>query len=306
MLKKLLMLFLVVIALQSNAQNYNNLLNYTTGGTPTYGVKIKTKIPFRPAVAMPTIMINGYSYATNEPIGLTLTFYVYSVPSDFNNPNNYYFHQSSVSSSGAYTPVIRLSGEDGLVVIFIDDKSYYQRFTVSAFAAGLNEGPVWFQGWTTADEPIGGVKMIEVPYINKFKGNVNLPGGGIWDKAGNVGIGTDSPREKLSVNGKVRAHEIKVETQNWPDFVFENSYTLPTLRDTESFIKENGHLPGIPSAKEVKKNGIDLGEMNAKLLQKIEELTLHLIEIEKKNDQLQKANSNQEEKIQSILSQIKP
>jgi hypothetical protein len=95
---------------------------------------------------------------------------------------------------------------------------------------------------------------------------------------GNVGLGTVSPKERLSVNGKIRAHEIKVETANWPDYVFAKDYQLPSLKETEQHIKEKGHLPGIPSAEEVKTNGVDLGEMNAKLLKKIEELTLHLIQ----------------------------
>lgn len=105
---------------------------------------------------------------------------------------------------------------------------------------------------------------------------------------GNVGIGTSSPTEKLSVNGKIRAQEIKVETANWPDYVFAQDYTLEPLEETEKHIKEKGHLPGIPSAEEVKANGVDLGEMNSKLLRKIEELTLHLIEKEKElNNQKQ-------------------
>nr|WP_162989049.1 hypothetical protein [Pedobacter schmidteae] len=103
---------------------------------------------------------------------------------------------------------------------------------------------------------------------------------------GNVGIGTKLPTEKLSVKGKIRAQEIKVENTNWPDYVFAKDYLLPTLAETEKHIKEKGHLPGIPSAEEVKTNGIDIGEMNAKLLQKIEELTLHLIEMKKENKNL--------------------
>jgi hypothetical protein len=116
-----------------------------------------------------------------------------------------------------------------------------------------------------------------------FNGTMSM----IIKNDGNIGIGTITPREKLSVNGKIRAHEIKVETANWPDYVFTKDYQLPSLAETEKHIQEKGHLPGIPSAVEVKANGIDLGDMNAKLLQKIEELTLHLIEQQKKNEKLE-------------------
>jgi hypothetical protein len=101
---------------------------------------------------------------------------------------------------------------------------------------------------------------------------------------GNVGIGTLNPGEKLSVNGNIKAREVQVTTNGWSDFVFDKGYVLPTLAETEKHIKEKGHLPGIPSAAEVEKNGIELGEMNKKLLQKIEELTLYLIEMKKEND----------------------
>ncbi|MDN3588083.1 hypothetical protein QWY86_15475 [Pedobacter aquatilis] len=109
---------------------------------------------------------------------------------------------------------------------------------------------------------------------------------------GNVGIGTDTPREKLSVNGKIRAHEIKVEMANWPDYVFEEDYENQSLEGLEGLIKTNKHLPDVPSAKDAQSNGVDLGELNKLLLKKIEELTLHIIEINKEL-KVQKLELNQ-------------
>lgn len=95
---------------------------------------------------------------------------------------------------------------------------------------------------------------------------------------GNVGIGVAYPNHKLEVAGTIRAQEIKIEATNWPDYVFSKDYQLPSLSEVSKHIKENSYLPGIPSAKEVEENGINLSEMNAKLLQKIEELTLYVIQ----------------------------
>jgi len=99
---------------------------------------------------------------------------------------------------------------------------------------------------------------------------------------GNVGIGTTTPDEKLTVNGKVHAKEIKVNNNIWPDYVFKPSYSLMPLHKVETFIKKNGHLPEVPSAKEVEEKGIEVGANQALLLKKIEELTLHIIEQDKR------------------------
>ena len=117
---------------------------------------------------------------------------------------------------------------------------------------------------------------------------------------GNVGIGTINPGLwKLAVNGNIKTKEIKVTLDGWSDFVFEKEYNLASLKEVESHIREKGHLKDIPSAKEVEKNGIYLGEMNSKLLQKIEELTLYTIQQEKrlnsidlKNEKLEKENES--------------
>lgn len=111
---------------------------------------------------------------------------------------------------------------------------------------------------------------------------------------GNVGIGTDDPQSKLAVNGQIRATEMKVLADiSVPDYVFEPDYELRTLRETKEYIAENKHLPEIPSASEIGENGINLGDMNMRLLKKIEELTLYQIEL---LERLEKA----EEKIQQL------
>lgn len=92
----------------------------------------------------------------------------------------------------------------------------------------------------------------------------------------------------LYVAGGIRSTKVKVDAySNWPDFVFDQNYDLWSLKKTEDYINKNQHLPGVPSAKQVEEEGIDVAEMNAILLQKVEELTLHLIELQKQVDQLQ-------------------
>jgi len=98
----------------------------------------------------------------------------------------------------------------------------------------------------------------------------------------------------LDVNGTIRAKEIKVET-GWSDFVFADNYKLMPLNDLEKHIKANKSLPGIPTEKEVLENGVELGEMQSKLLEKIEELTLYVIELKKENEELKERISALEE-----------
>ncbi|MDD3525727.1 MAG: tail fiber protein, partial [Bacteroidales bacterium] len=108
---------------------------------------------------------------------------------------------------------------------------------------------------------------------------------------GQVGIGTtthiDQSETKLTVAGRIHAKEVKVTANaGGADFVFDDDYNLPDIDEVDRFIKANKHLPAIPSAKEMINNGIDLGEMQIKLLQKIEELTLYVIELKKENEEM--------------------
>ncbi len=115
-------------------------------------------------------------------------------------------------------------------------------------------------------------------YTTKLAVNIN----------GNVGIGTQNPTSKLTVAGNIASREIKVTVDAGADFVFEKDYDLPSLDSVDKFIKENKHLPEIASATEMQKDGINLSEMNIKLLQKIEEMTLYMIEQNKRIENLEK------------------
>ena len=108
------------------------------------------------------------------------------------------------------------------------------------------------------------------------------------NREGNVGIGgINTSSCELAVQGTIGAREVIVTTDTFPDYVFSKEYKLTPLDQVEDYILENQHLPGIPPSDEVKKNGISVGKMQVKLLEKIEELTLHMIALEKRNKMLE-------------------
>jgi hypothetical protein len=121
---------------------------------------------------------------------------------------------------------------------------------------------------------------------------------------GYLGIGTSSPAYRLDVKGTIRAQEIKVDL-NGADFVFENDYKLMPLKELEEFVKDKKHLPEILPAKEMEKNGTDLGILASKLLQKIEELTLYTIEQNKKLEEQNQELKILKEKIKKMESKKK-
>ncbi|MEP7144931.1 MAG: hypothetical protein ABI707_18750 [Ferruginibacter sp.] len=104
----------------------------------------------------------------------------------------------------------------------------------------------------------------------------------------NVGIGKEYPTYKLEVNGTIRSKEVIVESNGWPDYVFDEKYKLSSIDEVEKYIEQNKHLPNIPSAKEIEEKGLHLGDTQKKIMEKIEEMTLYIIEANKKIQQLEK------------------
>jgi hypothetical protein len=119
-----------------------------------------------------------------------------------------------------------------------------------------------------------------------------------WTSTGNVGIGNSNPDAKLTVTGLVHAQEVKVTVNDpGPDYVFEKNYKLTALEEIKNYVEQNKHLPEVPSAAAMEKNGVQLGEMNMLLLKKIEELTLYVIEQNKKDQK-------QQQQIEKLLIEV--
>jgi hypothetical protein len=274
----------------SYGQVYNPI-NYNYNGTPTYGIKIKTNLPFTNGSQMPTLIIEGLNYGQHRTSGLLLTWYIYDSR----------FWYPKISSFGGDNPKVMLSNEGGKVIIFIDERNYYQRFTIRTFAQGMGEQNDWFANWQTVDEPLSGLNTVEVPYENSFKGMINFPNG-IWNTSGSVGIGTTNPDQKLTVKGKIHAEEVIIDLAVPADYVFKPNYKLMPLNQVEQFVRTNSHLPEIPSATEITKNGLNMGEMQNKLLQKVEELTLYLIDKNKEIQSLQYQLKNLNDRMNTLSS----
>ncbi|MHC0446376.1 hypothetical protein ACWA1F_13280 [Flavobacterium sp. 3-218] len=196
------------------------------------------------------------------------------------------------TGSGQREDILYMRGSDGSVGIGTTAPSAI----LDIYTPVLSQIAYDTQKWSTGNDDynlrlqtIWNVNGINQRFVQRFN---SVDYNSLVFFAGNVGIGKLNPSNKLDVDGTIHSKEVKVDMEGWSDFVFKKDYNLPTLEEVEKHITEKGHLENIPNEEEVLKNGINLGEMNAKLLQKIEELTLYNIRQQKQintlNDKLEK------------------
>ncbi len=205
---------------------------------------------------------------------------------------------------GIVDPQVRLQVRDGQIMV---GNSYGQGGTV--FFGNINHGVKRISNQVqlfTAGGEESGFSFANSGFASSPTIQMKIT------NTGNVGIGTTIPTHKLEVNGMIRSQGVKCEAAPWPDYVFESDYSLPSIESVETFIEANHRLPDLPSAAEVEADGIELGEMNRLLVQKVEELTLYLIEANKEKEVLRqqlKANSEQlktkDEELKDIRQELK-
>jgi hypothetical protein len=161
-------------------------------------------------------------------------------------------------------------------------------------------------GGSTSGSLDSHLQLYATPSPNNYNLKIQLSSNGnTFFNGGNVGIGTETPNQKLTVNGTIYGKEVKVDLNvPGPDYVFESTYNLSPLTEIETYIKANKHLPEVPSAKEMEANGINLSEMNMLLLKKVEELTLHLIELKKENEMQKKSNNELKKDFEDFKSRV--
>lgn len=121
---------------------------------------------------------------------------------------------------------------------------------------------------------------------------------------GNVGIGITHPQNKLDVNGTMHSKAVLIDLNGWGDYVFKKDYRLRPLSEVKTYIDQNQHLPEVPSEQEMVRNGLNVSEMNTLLMKKVEELTLYLIENERKDKEREEAKDKQLEELRERVAQL--
>ncbi len=233
--------------------NYPGILKITSLESSPAFFYINTNIPAADAPA-PQLHITGYMYGnTDKALDITIGWYHYQ--------SNFYWTQYHSQLGYAKPARIRLGkyiNSNGVTCIRVELSNggiYWSNYTISA--TDRAEFPSYYTGWSYA---LGEMPSESTSEIRDVAHQSDITIGG------KLSVGTETPPPadyKFAVAGKIIAEELNIKLKsNWPDYVFNPDYNLMPLIQLEAFIKENGHLPDVPSAKEVESNGLLLGEMN--------------------------------------------
>lgn len=217
----------------------------------------------------------------SEPLTITanVTYIVsyFSPSGDYANSDSYFETEPKITHE---LEAVMHGGGDG-------PNSVYKYTNSSVFPDQGSSGSNYFVDVVFA----AGAGQIGSDYVVKYISPTTIGKSIIFDNGTSVGIGTidiGSSEYKLYVQTGIRTRRVKVDQSNWPDYVFDTKYSLPPLKEIEAFIHKNKHLPEIPSAREVEEKGLDLGDQQARLLKKIEEMTLYIISMNKEIETLKK------------------
>ncbi|PLB17862.1 tail fiber protein [Mariniflexile rhizosphaerae] len=301
-----------VAMLSHTEYNYNSLIVYELRGDEAQVEAINlssfrlnndlqpNNIMTMPSLKSTIIVGDNYNYKIGQGYGL-----INKLKTSFEN--DVYVETGNVGI-GTTTPAAKLDVENGDLYVGEEVSSNGNRREIRIYGfdngvkhygslhSNYDESKRTFDINTSND-----VQQIKIDASANSTANILLNPG----ISGKVGIGTTTPDSKLTVAGNIHAREVKVTISAGADFVFHDDYNLPKLEEVEQFIKENKHLPEIASEKEMKDNGLLLAEMNIKLLQKIEELTLYTIEQQKLIEKQSEALENQFKMIKELQESIK-
>jgi len=207
---------------------------------------------------------------------------------------------------GEYNPTAKLHLNGNMKVPFVwnmTESTYNREVLSTGWLSGVGDFMSIKHGGNNTEAGTYGLRLSDgrgLEYGQDNYGSVQFR----ITTQGNVGIGTSNPDERLTVDGTIHAEEVRVDLNiPGPDYVFEEDYDLMSLESIQQYIKENKHLPEVPSASEMEEKGIEVSDMSMLLLKKIEELTLHMIQIKEENKQYREAIQSLKDELTILKNQ---
>jgi len=248
-------------------------------------------------------VLNSASLSGSVWVGLSLNYYsrFYTSPQTGNSFYDWYilgntYHLFQLGLGTVKMPVLATGTGNGVQLVTVGEDGSVSKLPQSSISGS---------GWsltgntgTSQSNFIGTASGNTQPLIFKTNGTEAFR----INSSGQISIGTTDPTTyKFAVNGDAIFTKIKVKLNaSWPDYVFNDGYKLPSLNEVEKYLHENKHLSEVPSAKNINDDGLDLGDNQSVLLKKIEELTLYIIDINKRLERLSKENNELERKLETI------